>query len=60
MYDREATRAKLRDMLRSMGIDVPDELPDREIVVEDENGKVISRRRMGQATQQEQKDERID
>ena len=48
MYDREKMRGKLRDMLRSMGIDVPEELPDWEIIVQDENGNVVERRRMGQ------------
>ena len=49
MYDREEMRKKLRDMLRSIGIDVPDQLPNWEIVVEDENGNIIKRRRIGES-----------
>lgn len=58
MYDREKVRGKLRDMLRGMEIDVPDELPDHEIIVQDENGKVIERRRLGQDPEEDNEQRR--
>lgn len=53
MYDREKVRGKLRDMLRNMGLEVPDELPDWEIIVQDENGKVVKRRRLGRDSEKD-------
>ena len=54
MYDREKVRSKLRDMLRDLGLDVPDEIPDWEIIiVQDENGKVVTRRRMGECPEKD-------
>lgn len=49
MYDREAMRARIRDMLRDAGIDVPDKLPEYEIILQDKNGHVLKRRKMGEA-----------
>ena len=48
MYDSEKTREKLRNMLRSIGIDVPDKLPDMYVEVVDEKGNVIESRKMGE------------
>lgn len=41
MYDSKKTREKLRDLLRSLGVDIPDELPDMYVEVVDEKGNII-------------------
>ena len=43
MYDREIMREKLRGMLRELGVDVPNELPDRWVEVVDDDGTVQKR-----------------
>lgn len=38
---RAERRVALRDMLRSLGFDTPDEVVPRQIVVEDDDGNVV-------------------
>lgn len=45
MYDKEKTRENMRELLRKMGFDVPDEIPNIEIIVQDEKGNIIKRRK---------------
>ncbi len=55
-YDREEMRIKMRDALRALGLDLPDELPNWEVVVKNEDGKIVKRWRMGEGEKAEKYD----
>ena len=47
-YDREEMRDKLRNMFMNMGIDVPEDLEPRRVVVHGEHGEIIEDRVLGE------------
>lgn len=57
-YTREEMQTRVRDMLRGLGVDVPDKLPRRKVVVHDDNGRVVKSYWVGCDKDEEENEQR--